>query len=178
MSHQPFEDWILDPVALTVEERRALQQHLNGCASCQKLERRWQAVHHQLRVRPMAAPAPGFGARWQAGLAERKLREQRRQAWKIFGIFLAATVLVLFLLTGYLVATTSPAEWLSAVARLVISTRNLAELGVFALQSWLSSTPLALNVALWIYLTLSLCGLWLGWLVIFWRTNTAGVHNV
>jgi hypothetical protein len=47
-------------------------------------------------------------------------------------------------------------------------------LSVYYLQTWLSSTPLALNVALWVYLTVSLCLLSLIWVLVLWRTKSLG----
>lgn len=177
MSHQPFEDWILDPVELTSEEQRKLKLHLADCTQCQRLERRWQAVHQQLRARPMAAPAPGFSQRWQSGLAERRAREQRKQAWKIFLSLFGGALFILTLMAGYTIATTSPAEWLEALVRTISSSQDLVGLVFFAVLSWWSTTPLALNIALWIYLTITLCILSVVWLLIVWRTKTAGVLN-
>lgn len=177
MSHQPFEDWIIDPVSLNAEDRRALQAHLDGCQQCQRLERRWTAVHQQLRARRMAAPAPGFSARWQASLAERKEREKRRQAWRIFGFLFGGAVFILLLLAVYSVATTTPAEWLIAFAETLISTESMIDLANYAVQSWVSSTPLALNIALWIYLAIMVCCLSLVWGLIVWRTKTVGASE-
>lgn len=176
MNHQPFEDWIFDPGVMTAEERRALQNHLQECAQCQRLERRWLAVHQQMRARPMVAPAPGFTQRWQSGLAQRRAQEQRKQAWKIFGMLLGGAVFILLLLSGYLIATTTPAEWLTALVRTVSGSQEILDLLSFTFQSWLSASPLALNIALWIYLTLTLCLLSSLWGLIIWRTNSAGAH--
>lgn len=177
MSHQPFEDWILDPVTISPEERRALREHLEGCQQCQRIERRWQAVHQQLRTPWMAAPVPGFTQRWQFSLAERREREQRKQAWKIFGILIGAAVFILLLLASYTMATTSPAEWLMGIVNIFSSSEEIIDIGIFAIQSWLASTPLALNIALWIYLTITLCVLMVVYGMILWRTRNAGVIN-
>jgi hypothetical protein len=177
MSHQPFETWILDPDPLTKEDRRSLQDHLDSCAQCQQIQRRWQSVHLELRARPMALPAPGFTMRWQSGLAERRARQQRRQAWKIFGYFAGGALFILLLLSAYLLATTTPADWLSSGIRLLTSSRNLIDLGAYLVDTWLASTSLAVNLALWIYLTVGLCLLSMIWVLILWRTNLVGVLN-
>lgn len=177
MSHQPFEAWILDPGDLTADERRALRAHLAECANCQRLTDQWQRVHRQLRARPMAAPQPGFTERWQISLVERRLREQRRQAWKVFGLLAAGALFILLLLFGYLIATTSPTEWLARMVNFFASSREIIDLTSFAIQSWLAMTPLALNIALWIALTVSLSALTIVWGLIFWRTKSAGVLN-
>lgn len=177
MSHQPFEAWILDPEKLTAEERRALRAHLGECQSCQRLAEKWQTVSLQLRARPMAEPRPGFAQRWQLSLAERRAREQRRQAWKVFGLLAAGALFILLLLSGYLLATTSTTEWLARLVNFFASSREIIDLTSFAIQSWLAMTPLALNIALWIALTISLCALSIVWGLIFWRTKSAGVVN-
>jgi hypothetical protein len=174
MNHQPFEAWIFDPGTISAEERRSMQAHLASCPQCQQLERRWKAVHQQMRARPLAAPAQGFTQRWQSGLAERRERAQRRQAWKVFGFLIGGAFFILLLLAGYMFATTSPTEWLMALVNIFSSSRELIDLTTLAVQSWLTTTPLALNIALWIYLTITLCGLSLVWLLIIWRTKTVG----
>lgn len=176
MSHQPFETWLLDEgESLTLEERRALQEHIASCAQCQRLEHQWQDVHQELRTHRMVAPAPGFAQRWQASLAERRAREQRKQAWRIFGVFLGVSLLALLLLTGYTLATSTPAEWLEALVRSISSSNALLQFSIYTLQNWLIGTPLAVHIALWIYLTMTLCFLSLLWIMIVWRTKTVGV---
>jgi len=178
MSHQPFENWILDHEALPLEARRALQEHLQNCPQCQRLQNRWLAARQELRMRPMAAPAPGFTQRWQAGLAARRAREQRKQAWKIFAGFLGAAMILILALGVYTMVTSSPADLLTAVVRTLSSTRELVNLAEYAVRTWISSTPLALNLAIWIYLTVTLCLLFVAWLAILWRTKSVGVHNL
>jgi hypothetical protein len=177
MSHQPYETWILDQQALSNDDRRALQTHIDECQQCLHLERRWQMVHQELTTHRMVAPAPGFARRWQSGLAERKIREQRKQAWKIAGLLLAAALFMLLLMTAYTLATTSPTDWLIALARTVSSTSEGINLGIHFVQSWLTSTPLAMNIVLWIYLTICICLLTLLWMLVLWRTNLVGVFN-
>jgi hypothetical protein len=180
MSHQPFETWILDPAGMTLEDRRALHQHVESCSQCQRLSHRWDAVSQELRLRRMVAPMAGFTQRWQAGLAERRANEQRRQAWKIFGILTGAALFILLVMAGYLMATSTPADWLVAVVRTAASSLKLFDLVYYVVQTWLSSTPLALNIAVWLYLTITLCGLCLVWGGILWWTKSGsnvGVFN-
>ncbi len=177
MSHQPFENWILDQGELSLEERRSLRQHLEGCAQCQRLERRWGAVHQELRARRMVAPAAGFARRWQNGLAERRAREQRKQAWKIFGALLGAAIFILLVLGSYIITTTSPTEWLIALTRTTESSRVFLQMAIYVVQNWFSSTPLALNIAMWIYLAFTVCALTLVWVAVLWRTKSVGALN-
>jgi predicted anti-sigma-YlaC factor YlaD len=179
MSHQPFETWILDDEPLTQQSRRELQDHLEGCAQCRRLQGRWQAAQMELRARRMAPPMPGFTQRWQAGLAERRAREQRRQAWKIFGIMLACAMGVSLLMGIYTLTFSSPTDWLVTIIRTFASARDIIGWIVSAALGWLHHTPLALNVALWIYLSVAMCMLALALGIILWRANKVevGVHN-
>lgn len=177
MSHQPFENWILDQGELSSEERRALQAHLTACAQCQRLERRWGAVHQELRARRMVAPPAGFAQRWQSGLTERRAREQRKQAWRIFGVLLGAAIFILLILGSYIITTTSPTEWLIALTRMSESSRVFLQMAIYVVQNWFSSTPLALNIAMWIYLTFTVCALTLVWVAVLWRTKSVGALN-
>jgi len=177
MSHQPFETWILDQQTLSNNDRRTLQAHLDDCPQCIRLQRRWQMVRQELYPHQMVSPAPGFTQRWQAGLVERKAREQRKQAWKIAGLLLAAALIVLLLMAAYTLATTSPTDWLVALVRVVSSTTGFLNLGIHFIDSWLSSTPLALNLVLWIYLTVCISLLTFAWGLVLWRTNIVGVFN-
>jgi hypothetical protein len=179
MSHQPFETWILDHNrgTLTIEDRRELQAHLTSCTQCQRLEQRWQAARQELRARRMVSPAAGFAQRWQSGLAERKAREQRRQAWKIFGGLMCAALFILLVLAGYLIATTSPSDWLIALIRSSESSRVFLQMAIYLVQDWFSTTPFAFNLAVWIYLTVTLCVLTLAWVAVLWRTKSVGVLN-
>jgi anti-sigma factor RsiW len=175
MSHQPFEDWILDYEDLPLPDRRALQAHMDTCQQCQRLQRRWQSARQELHARRMAAPAPGFTQRWQASLVERRARAQRKQAWKIFGILSGSALLMLLVLAGYLMATSTTTDWLVILVTTVSSSTNLFSVTVYVVQTWLVSIPLAVNIVLWIYLTISLCLLSLLWVMILWRTNIVGV---
>jgi len=175
MSHQPFENWILDSINLPAEDRRALQAHLDSCAQCQRLSQRWDAVHLELRARPMAAPIPGFAQRWKSGLVERRAREQRKQAWRVFGGLLAGAIFVLMAMAGYTAVTSSPTDWLTGIIQTADSTQTFLMVSIYYIQGWLSTTPPALNIALWIYLTVTLCILSLIWVLVLWRTKSLGV---
>jgi hypothetical protein len=177
MSHQPFETWLLDQQTLPIDDRRALQVHLDGCPQCLRLQHRWQMVHQELQLQPMVSPAPGFTLRWKEGLAVRKAREQSRQAWKMAALLFAAAIIVLFLAAAYFVATTSLTDWLVALAGAVSTFTGFLNLGIHFVNNWLSSTPLAVNLALWIYLTVCISLLTFAWGIVLWRTNIVGVFN-
>ncbi len=175
MSHQPFETWMLDGEKLTDEDRKALIAHVESCAQCQRIQHKWQLVNRELRTHAFVAPAPGFTQRWQASLVERRAREQRRQAWRAFTGFFGGAFALLLILAGVLVATSSPAEWLAVLIRSASNSLDMAGAFFGLVRLWVSSTPLALNIALWMYLIFTLGLLSLGWVVALWRTSIIGV---
>lgn len=177
MSHQPYETWILDQGTLTSAEQRSLQAHIESCEQCRRLDRRWMAVSHELTARTMASPTAGFSKRWQAGLAERRAREQRKQAWRIFGGLMTGAVFILLVMLGYLIATTSPTDWFNFFARTGESTRVFFQMAIYIIQGWVASAPPSLYIALWIYLSIMLCLLTMSWCTVLWRTKTVGVLN-
>ena len=177
MSHQPFETWIFDLDKLPMEDRRALQTHLEGCQQCQRMQRKWQSAQRELRARRLIAPAPGFIQRWQFGLVERKAREQRRQAWRVFLALMGSALLILLLLAGYVMATSTPSDWLASVIRYTSTSLDLYNLVSYLIQTWLTRTPLALNIALWIYVAVTICLLSLAWVFALWRTSTIGART-
>jgi hypothetical protein len=92
MNHQPFEDWLLSKEPITPEQETELRQHLHDCPDCTNLAFTWQAVAQELERAPQAAPAPGFGNRWQARLAEKRAQKQRRFTWWVIGLNLSAAL--------------------------------------------------------------------------------------
>jgi hypothetical protein len=177
MSHQPFETWILDMKSLPSEDRHALQSHLESCQQCSTLKRKWQVTRQELRATAMVSPAPGFAQRWQAGLSERRTREMRRQAWKAFLGFMGGAVVLLLGLVVFILSYSSPADWLAALIRFSSFSLDLADTLFSFMVVWLRSTPLALNIALWIYATITLGLLSLSWVFAIWRTSTIGVFS-
>ncbi len=100
MNHQPYETWLLSEEALPPEQAQALQEHLQTCPACQRLERSWSGVEQLFRRSPLAAPAAGFSARWQARLAEEQRQRQRRNAWVMLAVT-GGVAFILLLLLGF-----------------------------------------------------------------------------
>jgi hypothetical protein len=86
MSHQPFENWILGEEGLQEDQRQALAGHLTECTECARLSTSLAAVERTLTQSEVAAPAPGFGARFALRLEGRRVRAGRQQAWLAFGL--------------------------------------------------------------------------------------------
>ena len=95
--HQLFEDWLFSEGSLDLDESSSLEDHLQGCESCQSLSVAWGEVDGQLKHAPHTSPAPGFADRWGARLAADQLKRHRRQAISIlfFSVIGAAILIVL-----------------------------------------------------------------------------------
>lgn len=78
-NHMYYEDLLLSGEALTPEEKRALEAHLQECAGCRQLSTSWRAVERQLSSAPVLSPQPGFTARWLVRLEQDWRTIQRRQ---------------------------------------------------------------------------------------------------
>ncbi len=86
-------------------------------------------------------------------------------------------MIVLVSLAVYALAVSTPAEWLAVIIRSASNALQLLDGGVALVRLWVASTPLALNIALWIYFTVTLCLLSLSWVFALWRTSIIGVFN-
>lgn len=166
MNHRPFEEWLLNDAPITPEQKRELDAHLRGCAHCAALS----ATGMALRSAKMAAPVPGFTARFQTRLAERKLAERRRRLWGAILFTLGGIVLLAWLAFPYLVTFfASPATWISA----------LVEWGIFLIttvQALFQAGSVLLNVIpgflppfAWMVLFSAFAGISLLWSVSIWR---------
>jgi predicted anti-sigma-YlaC factor YlaD len=99
MNHKKFKEMILSPEALAPEEREAMHKHIASCESCRTFALQWQKANRILnKPLVMAAPAPGFSARFAQSIEKRKEAEQLRQVRRFISILiislLAATLIV------------------------------------------------------------------------------------
>lgn len=174
MSHQPYETWIVDPPPLNQEQIHSLETHLEGCEACRRLREHWTLVQTELIQPAAAVPRTGFTGRWKAGLAERRLREQRRQAWKFF-LACSSTAAVMFVfLVAYLAVSTTPVEWIQAGVKAVSSSAGLLTTLRDVSSTWTQVVPPVLNVAFWFSLVVTLCLLVFVWVFALWRTSLGG----
>ena len=118
MDHRPFEDWLLNNQALSTEENRQLNTHLQSCCSCSTLAE----VNLALKSVKMIAPAAGFAERFHVRLEAQKKALHRRNFWG----FLLLTLSVLSGLTSITLPVLksliqSPLYWLAAWLSTVVS---------------------------------------------------------
>ena len=77
MDHRPFEDWLLDNQPLTIEQKRQLNVHLQGCTSCTALAE----VNLALKSARLAEPTSRFVDRFQVRLEAKKKALRIRNIW-------------------------------------------------------------------------------------------------
>ncbi len=174
MSHQPYETWIVDPPPLNQTQLRSLESHLEGCEACRRLRERWTMVQTELAQPVETAPRVGFTGRWKAGLAERRLREQRRQAWKFFMVCSSSAAAMFVLLVAYLAVSTTPVDWIQAGVKAISSSAGLVTTLRDMSSTWAQVVPPALTVAFWFSMVVTSCLLVFVWVFALWRTSLGG----
>jgi anti-sigma factor RsiW len=174
MKHQPYETWILDSLALSQEQAHSLEMHLEGCESCRSLRNRWVHVQVGLGQSVVMAPRYGFTGRWKASVAERRLREQRRQAWMFFLACSGTAAAMFVFLVAYLAVSTTPVEWIQAGVKAVSSSAGLITTLRDVSSTWTQVVPPVLNIAFWFSLVVTLCLLIFVWVFALWRTSLGG----
>ena len=93
MDHRHFEERIFTEGELSTADRRALNEHLAVCDRCLRLERSWRAARGRLTSTAVAAPAPGFSARWSQRLEQdNRRRRDRRSLTLLSAAFTAAAL--------------------------------------------------------------------------------------
>ena len=103
MKHQPFENWLLFDENLTPDEAQSLEQHLQECGHCLKLQQSLHGIATLFKESPEIEPAPGFTDRWRQTLNQESLgvlaARHRWQSW-ITLILIANGVSLLGVLLG------------------------------------------------------------------------------
>jgi len=166
MNHQPFEEWLLDDVALTTEQKHDLDQHLRSCVYCSALAEIGKALHSVT----MASPAEGFTTRFQARLAEHKIADRRRKLWGA-GLFLIGGLsLLLWLASPSLIAfASSPENWVATFVEwgifLITTLQAFAQAG----EVFLHVIPGFLPPFAWMIIISGFAGMSLLWSVSIWR---------
>lgn len=166
MNHQPFEDWLLNDIAMTQEQKRELDIHVRSCVYCTALVETGLA----LKSVKKSSPKPGFAARFETRLAARKLAERRRRLWGSVLFTAGGLALLMWLLSPYLMAFFSaPATWISALVEWVVfiitTIQALAQAGSVLLQV----APAFLSPFIWMILVSAFAGIGLLWSISIWR---------
>jgi magnesium-transporting ATPase (P-type) len=166
MKHQPFEEWLLNEMPLTPEQKRELDLHIRSCVYCSALMETGVVLHSV----KMVAPADGFTARFQVRLAERKLAEHRRRVWGTI-LFLIGGLSFLLWLAGPSIFAflSSPATWVA----------SLVEWGIFLITTFsammqagevlLHVIPAFVPPFAWMIIISAFAGISLLWTVSIWR---------
>ncbi|NPV86874.1 MAG: hypothetical protein HPY45_12795 [Anaerolineae bacterium] len=175
MSHQPFENWIFTN-GLTLEQHKALYEHLQSCERCKNLQNRLHSMENQMRTAAIIAPPAGFNQRWRASFAERLERQQRQQVRRLF-LLLAAAILISFAITAATLLVSSSVEaLLFSSVKTVLSTLMSFNQFLLFLLTLVRMLPPAIPIALWILLTSGVALAAVVWLVSLWRISTQGVY--
>lgn len=166
MNHQPFEEWLLNDMPITAEQKRELNSHLRSCVYCVALAE----TGRMLSSVKMVSPASGFTMRFQARLAERKAADRRRKLWGALLFAFGGSVLLIWLVSPYLTSFfASPATWISTLVGwgvfLVTTLRALAEAGSVILRV----LPNIVSPFAWMVLVSTFAGISLLWSVSIWR---------
>ncbi len=139
MKHEPFENWIFEESRLPADQQKQLKAHTEDCAHCRQLDDAWQSVQREIRNAPAAAPRPGFGARWQASLAQRRELEHRRQARRWIISLSALGFLVFTALIVVFLTTNSPSRLVLTLAQSIFTLASGADRVIQVLTLWLGS---------------------------------------
>lgn len=166
MNHLPFETWLLNDLPVTLEQQRELDLHLRDCAHCTALAE----TGRLLKNVKMTSPAPGFTARFQARLAERKVAERRRRVWGAFLFGLGGLSLLLWLVGPYAASFISaPSSWVSAIIGWLVFIGStlfaLLDAGVVLLEVVANFLP----PFVWMVVLSTIAGVGLLWSVSIWR---------
>ena len=171
MTHKPYHasmQGLLDG-DLALADRRALEDHLASCASCQAEWTALSRMHRLFKAAPLAAPRAGFNGRFQARLAQRRARP--RALWGALALgfgAVAASALVVPLGLGAIFSTVRVAQQpatslallasVSAVAVFLTTFLDALLIAANALAGILLPNPLSWAAAV---LALALTGVWL-----------------
>ena len=171
MSHQPFEEWLLNEKLIGPREKLELDAHLRICSYCSALAETGQA----LRSVKKASPAAGFSIRFQARLAMQKAADQRRKRWGSVLFTVGGLTMLLWLTGPYLASfVAAPATWIAALiewAVFLITTLQAVSQAGFVLLRML---PGILSPFAFMVLVSAFAGVGLLWSVSIWRLVQQG----
>ncbi len=172
MNHRPFEDWLLNDLSMTPEQKRELDAHLRTCAYCNALAETGMALKSVKKV----SPAAGFSTRFETRLAAQKIADRRRKFWGSVLFTFGGLALLMWIAGPYAASfVTSPATWIASFVEwgvFVITTlRAMVQAGSILLHI----IPEFLSPFVWMVLASAIAGIGLLWAVSIWRFTQRGV---
>jgi hypothetical protein len=166
MNHQPFEDWLLNDMPITHEQKRELDLHVRTCAYCSALAETGLALKSVKKTSPQA----GFTTRFQARLAQRKLAERRRRIWGTVLFTFGGLAMLMWLASPYLASFISaPATWIAALVQWVVFVLTTIQALAQAGSVFLRIIPDFLSPFAWMVILSAVAGVSLLWSVSIWR---------
>ena len=166
MNHQPFEDWLLNDMPITHEQKRELDLHVRTCAYCSSLAETGLALKSVKKV----APQSGFTTRFQARLAQRKLAERRRRIWGTLLFTAGGLAILMWLMSPYLASfIAAPATWIAALVEWVVFVLTTIQALAQAGSVFLRIIPDFLSPLAWMVILSAVAGVSLLWSVSIWR---------
>lgn len=166
MNHRPFEDWLLNDMPITPEQKRELDMHVRGCPYCTALVETGMV----LKTVKKATPRAEFTARFEARLAARKAIERRRRYVGSILFTAGGFVLLVWLASPLLLSFFSaPASWISVVVNwlvfLITTVQALGQAGSVLIKV----VPDFISPIAWMVLLSAMAGITLLWTVSIWR---------
>ena len=166
MNHQPFENWLLNNIPITPEQKRDLDSHLRVCSHCAALVETDRVLHSM----KMVPPANGFSVRFQIRMSAQKAVNRRRKILGSFLFIMMGLALMAWMVSPILATfLASPASWITA----------LAEWGVFLLTTLQASAQAGVVILdviqgflppfAWMIMISAVAGIGLLWSVSIWR---------
>jgi hypothetical protein len=166
MNHRPFEDWLLNDMPITPEQKRELDIHLRDCSYCTALVETGMA----LKTVKKASPQAGFTSRFEARLTARKAANRRRRYLGSILFTAGGFALLIWLASPYMLSFFSaPATWISVIVNwLVFLFTTVQALGQ-AGSVLLKVVPDFISPFAWMVLLSALAGISLLWTISIWR---------
>ena len=166
MNHRPFEDWLLNDMPITPEQKRELDMHVRNCAYCTALVETGMA----LRTVKKASPQTGFTVRFEARLAARKAAERRRRSLGAILFTAGGFALLFWFGSPFLLSFFSaPATWISAIVSwIVFVVTTVLALGQ-AGSVLLKVIPNFISPFTWMIVLSLVAGIGLLWTISIWR---------
>jgi hypothetical protein len=166
MNHRPFEDWLLNDMPITPEQKRELDMHLRTCTYCAALVETGMA----LKTVKKASPQAGFITRFETRLVARKAAERRRRYLGSVLFTAGGFALLMWLASPYLLTFSyAPAAWISVVVNWLVFLITTAQALGQAGSVLIKVIPDFISPILWMILLSAVAGISLLWTISIWR---------